>query len=145
MKQWFKNEEFWKIVNSDNKTTFISIFIEIFESLINSNKSLFDKNVNFKKKLNARIQYHFLNCINDNDQKFMLKQRTARKIWKILINKYMKKLQTIEQQYLTKFMNYKKFFDMLIEKAYTNIFKKNRKIIIMQFNIIALTKSEQRF
>ena len=37
----------------------------------------------------------------------------------------MKKLQTIEQQYLTKFMNYKKFFDMLIEETYTNIFKKS--------------------
>ena len=34
---------------------------------------------------------------------------------------------------------------MSIEEAYTNIFKKNRKIAIMQFDMIALTKSEQRF
>ena len=42
-------------------------------------------------------------------------------------------------------MNYKKFFDMLIEEAYTNIFKKSRKIAIMQFDMIALTKFERRF
>ena len=40
-------------------------------------------------------------------------------------------------------MNYKKFFDMSIEEAYTNSFKKNRKIIILQFDMIA--KFEQRF
>ena len=57
----------------------------------------------------------------------------------------MKKLQTIERQYLTKFMNYKKFFNMSIEEAYTNIFKKSRKIAIIQFNMIVLTKSERRF
>ena len=43
----------------------------------------------------------------------------------------MKKLQTIERQYLTKFMNYKKSFDMSIEEAYTNISKKSRKIAII--------------
>ena len=57
----------------------------------------------------------------------------------------MKKFQTIKRQCLTKFMNYKKSFDMSIEKAYTNIFKKSRKIAIMQFDMIALTKSERRF
>ena len=56
MKQWFKSEELWKIVNFDNETTFISTFIEIFESSISTDKSLFDKNVNFEKeKLNAKI------------------------------------------------------------------------------------------
>ena len=56
MKQWFKNEELWKIMNFDNETTFTSTFIEIFESSINIDKSLFDKNMNFKeKKLNAKI------------------------------------------------------------------------------------------
>ena len=59
------------------------------------------------------------------------KQMTAKEIWKVLINKYMKKLQTIKRQYLTKFMNYKKFFDMSIEETYTNIFKKNQKIAII--------------
>ena len=55
-------------MNFNNEATFISTFIEIFENLINIDKSLFDKNVNFEKeKLNAKIQYHFLNCINDND------------------------------------------------------------------------------
>ena len=34
---------------------------------------------------------------------------------------------------------------MSIEKIYTNIFKKNRKIVIMQLNMIALTKSERHF
>ena len=57
----------------------------------------------------------------------------------------MKKFQTIKEQYLTKFINYKKFFDMSIEETYTNIFKKNRKIAIMQFDMIVLTKSERRF
>ena len=57
----------------------------------------------------------------------------------------MKKFQTIKRQYLTKFMNYKKSFNMSIEEAYTNIFKKNRKIVIMQFDIIVLTKSERHF
>ena len=57
----------------------------------------------------------------------------------------MKKFQTIKRQYLTKFMNYKKFFDMSIEETYTNIFKKSRKIAIMQFNMIVLTKFKQRF
>ena len=37
----------------------------------------------------------------------------------------MKKLQTIRRQYLTKFMNYKKFFNMSIEEVYTDIFKKS--------------------
>ena len=57
----------------------------------------------------------------------------------------MKKFQTIKRQYLTKFMNYKKFFNMSIEKAYTNIFKESRKIAIMQFNMIILTKFKRRF
>ena len=34
---------------------------------------------------------------------------------------------------------------MSIEKAYTDIFKKSRKIAIMQSDMIALTKSERRF
>ena len=56
MKQWFKSEELWEIINSDNETTFISAFIEIFESSINIDKSFFDKDVNFEeKKLNAKI------------------------------------------------------------------------------------------
>ena len=68
MKQWLKNEKFWEIVNFNNETTFISAFIEIFESSINNDKSLFNKNVNFEKKnLNAKIQYYFLNCINNDD------------------------------------------------------------------------------
>ena len=57
----------------------------------------------------------------------------------------MKKLQTIERKYLIKFMNYKKSFNMLIEETYTDIFKKSRKIIIIQFDIIVLTKFKQRF
>ena len=57
----------------------------------------------------------------------------------------MKKLQTIRQQYLIKFMNYKKSFDISIKEAYTNIFKKSRKIAIMQFDMIALTKFKRRF
>ena len=57
----------------------------------------------------------------------------------------MKKLQTIERQYLTKLMNYKKSFDMSIKEAYTDIFKKSRKIAIMQLDMIILTKFEQRF
>ena len=81
MKQWFKNEKFWKIINFDNETTFISTFIETFERSISSDKSLFDKNVNFEEeKLNARIQYHLLNCINDDDQELVSKQTTTRKI-----------------------------------------------------------------
>ena len=81
MKQWFKDEEFWEVVNFDNEITFISTFIEIFKSSINIDKSLFDRNVNFeKKKLNARIQYYFLNCINDDDQEFVSKQTTVKKI-----------------------------------------------------------------
>ena len=51
----------------------------------------------------------------------------------------------IKRQYLTKFINYKKFFDMSIKEAYTNIFKKNRKIVIMQLDMTALTKFKQRF
>ena len=43
----------------------------------------------------------------------------------------MKKFQTIKRQYLTKFMNYKKSFNMLIEETYTDISKKNRKIANM--------------
>ena len=54
----------------------------------------------------------------------------------------MKKFQTIKQQYLTKFTNYKKFFNMSIEEIYINIFKKNRKIAIMQFDMTVLTKFE---
>ena len=38
-------------MNFDNKITFILTFIKIFESSINTDKSLFDKNVNFKKKI----------------------------------------------------------------------------------------------
>ena len=57
----------------------------------------------------------------------------------------MKKFQTIELQYLTKFMNYKNFFNMLIEKTYINIFKKNRKIVIIQLNMITLTKFKRCF
>ena len=68
MKQWFKNEKHKEIVNSDNEITFTLTFIEIFESLISSDKSLFNKNVNFKKeKLNAKTQYNFMNYINDDD------------------------------------------------------------------------------
>ena len=133
-------------MNFNNKTTFILTFIEIFQNLINSDKSLFDKNVNFKEeKLNTKIQYHFLDCINDDDQELMSKQTTAKKIWKTLINKYIKKFQTIKRLYLTKFMNYKKSFDISIKEIYINIFKKSRKIAIMQFNMIALTKFKRRF
>ena len=39
----------------------------------------------------------------------------------------MKKFQTIERQYLTKLMNYKKSFNILIKETYTNIFKKKSK------------------
>ena len=43
-------------MNLDNEATFILTFIEIFESLINTDKPLFDRNVNFKEeKLNVRI------------------------------------------------------------------------------------------
>ena len=42
-------------------------------------------------------------------------------------------------------MNYKKSFDMSIEETYTNIFKKSRKIAIMQLDMIALIKSKRRF
>ena len=34
---------------------------------------------------------------------------------------------------------------MLIEKTYTSIFKKSRKIAIMQLNIIVLIKFKRRF
>ena len=68
-------------MNSDSETTFISAFMKIFESLINNDKSLFNKNMNFKKKkLNAKTQYHLLNCINDDDQKLMSKQTTTKEI-----------------------------------------------------------------
>ena len=68
-------------MNFDNETTFISTFIEIFESSISIDKPLFDKNVNFEKeKLNARTQYHLLNYINDDDQELVLKQTTTREI-----------------------------------------------------------------
>ena len=68
MKQWFKSEKFWKILNFDNEITFILTFIEIFKNSISIDKLLFNKNVNFKKeKLNAKIHYYFLNYINDDD------------------------------------------------------------------------------
>ena len=55
-------------MNFNNEITFILTFIEIFESSISIDKSLFDKNVNLKKeKLNVKIQYHFLHCINNDD------------------------------------------------------------------------------
>ena len=57
----------------------------------------------------------------------------------------MKKFQMIRRQYLIKLMNYKKFFNMLIEETYTDIFKKSRKIAIMQFDMIVLTKLKRRF
>ena len=57
----------------------------------------------------------------------------------------MKKLQRIERQYLTKLINYKKSFNISIEKTYTDIFKKGRKIAIIELDMIALTKSERRF
>ena len=34
---------------------------------------------------------------------------------------------------------------MSFEEAYINIFKKSRKVAIMQFDMIALTKFERRF
>ena len=81
MKQWLKDEELWKIVNSDNEATSTSTFIETFESSISTDKSFFNKNVNFEeKKLNAKAQYHFLNCINDDDQKLVSEQTTAKEI-----------------------------------------------------------------
>ena len=68
-------------MNFDNETTFTLTFIEIFESSINIDKLLFDENVNFeKKKLNAKTQYHFLNYINDDDQKFISEQTIAKEI-----------------------------------------------------------------
>ena len=55
-------------MNFDHETTFILTFIEIFKSSINNDKSLFEKNINFKKKkLNVKTHYYFLNCINDDD------------------------------------------------------------------------------
>ena len=42
-------------------------------------------------------------------------------------------------------MNCKKFSKIFLEKVYIDIFKKNRKVIIMQFNIIALIKLERYF
>ena len=57
----------------------------------------------------------------------------------------MKKFQTIKRQYLTKIMNYKKFFNILIKETYIDIFKKSRKSAIMQFDMIVLTKFKRRF
>ena len=62
-----------------------------------------------------------------------------------MINKYKKKFQTIERQYLQKFMTYKKSSDMIIETIYIDIIKKNRKIASMQSNMTNLVKSERRF
>ena len=68
-------------MNFNNKITFTSTFIELFESSINTDRSFFDKNMNFEEeKLNVKVQYHFLNCINDDDQEFVSKQTTTKKI-----------------------------------------------------------------
>ena len=59
--------------------------------------------------------------------------------------KYKTKFQIVKRQYLTKFITYKKFFDMNIENTYTNIIKKNRKIIKFQFDMKIMIIFVRRF
>ena len=60
-------------------------------------------------------------------------------------NKYKKKLQTIERQYLQEFMNYKKSSYMTIETIYIDIIKKSRKVASLQSNMTNLINSKRRF
>ena len=77
MQQWIKNKRFWKIINFDNNVA----FIKTFKSLMNNDKSIFYKEINSKEvKLNARTQYYFLNCINDDDQELVSEQTIVRRI-----------------------------------------------------------------
>ena len=59
--------------------------------------------------------------------------------------KYKTKFQIVKRQYLTKFIIYKKFFDINIENTYTNIIKKNRKIVKFQFDIKIMIIFTRRF
>ena len=42
-------------------------------------------------------------------------------------------------------MDYKKSLKIFIKETYINIFKKSRKVVIMLFDMIFITKSERRF
>ena len=144
MKQWLIDEEVWAIVDSK----FISkITTKITTDSLNFTWSIdldFDEK-DTKSKFDARAQYQLIACIDDDDQELMTKLKTFKKIWKTLINKYKKKLQTIERQYLQKLMNYKKSSNMIIETIYIDIIKKNRKIANLQSNMTNLVNSKRRF
>ena len=138
MKQWLINEKLWLIVDSEFISKFdqtISIINEVNVTSSN-NEYIWDVDLDFdhhvaRKKFDARAQYQLIACIDDDDQKLMTKLKIARKIWKTLINKYKKKFQTIERQYLQKFMTYKKSSNMIIETIYIDIIKKSRKVASM--------------
>ena len=57
--------------------------------------------------------------------------KIVKKIWKIFVNKYKQKFVTIKRQYLQKFINYKKFSNVIIEIVYIDIIKKK---LIKNFN-----------
>ena len=152
MKQWLIDEKFWSVVDWEFISKFdqtISIINEI-NVTSNNNEYIWKVDLDFdhhvaKKKLDAKAQYQLIACIDDDDQKLMTKLKTVKKIWKTLINKYKKKFQTIERQYLQKLMIYKKFSNIIIETIYIDIIKKSRKIASMQSNITNLIKSKRRF
>ena len=151
MKQWLIDEELWLVVDSEfisklDQTTSVINEVNVTSS---NNEYIWDVDFDFdhhvaRKKLDARAQYQLIACIDDDDQELMTKLKTAKKIWKTLINKYKKKLQTIERQYLQELMTYKKSSDMIIETIYIDIIKKSRKVASMQSNITSLAKSERR-
>ena len=153
MKQWFKNKTFWKIVDSNFISKFIetiSIIDEIFiishnNEYIWNNQLNFDSHNDINFKFDARTQYQFIHCINDDDQELMTKLEIFKKIWKTLINKYKKKLQIVEKQYIQKLINYKKSSNMIIETTYIDIIKKSRKVVALQSNMTDFAKFERRF
>ena len=150
MKQWLIDEKIWSIINSINALDSFATLVFIFSK---SDELEYDKNLKFiemnfhyeASKLNAKVQYQLLNCIDENDAKMMIEKTKVKNIWNRLVNKYKIKLQTIERQYFVELVNYKKFSNMNIEFIYIDITKKSRKIAKLQSNMKSIALLARRF
>lgn len=128
IKQFLISEELWHIVDLVLSTISIIDFNEVSMTL----------------KSNAKTQYWISISIEEDDQKHIMRLETTKKIYSFLLNKYKKKLQIIERQFMMNLINYRKSFDKIIEKIWTEIFRLARKVCATRSKLKILSSLKKR-
>ncbi len=137
MKRWLIEEDLWFIIEDKSD-------LNILDSIINIISEI--QSLDFKsQKINAKAHYWLIICIIIDDQEHIADKTSAKEIWNTLSYKYKEKLQIIERQYLTNFINYRMSTNIFIEKTWTHLVKLTRKIVTIQNDMSDLFKSEHRF